>query len=146
MKVTKKRASGRGVAKGFGLWYTITRSMFRPILEEIQSMSAETQAAINDMRDAVEASTTVTQSAITLIHTLADQIEQAADDPTEIRALAQEVRNNASALAAAVPANTSPSNADVSGNPAPADASSTDSTSTDTGSGDTGTVESPPSD
>lgn len=128
-EVTKEPRK-RGLSMELELWYKIAREVFRPLLEEIRKMSAETQAAIDDMRAAVEANTSVTQSAVTLIQQMAQQIEDAADDPEEIRALAQSMRDNSAALSAAIPANT----------PAePGNATGDQTQSSDTGLTDTGT-------
>lgn len=71
-------------------------------------MSAETQAALDEMAAAVEANTTVTGSVVTLVNKLATQIHDAADDPEEVRALADKLKANTQAIADAVAANTEP--------------------------------------
>lgn len=74
--------------------------------EEIARMSADTQAAINELREEVTALTTSSQSAIALLDRLTDMVEEAADDPAEIRAIVADVRAQREALGAAVAANT----------------------------------------
>jgi hypothetical protein len=54
----------------------------------------------------VERNKQVTQSTLTLIKGLGDRIEALKDDPVQIQALADEIRQNSDDLAAAVTANT----------------------------------------
>lgn len=72
------------------------------ILERMGTM----QEQLDDLKSAVEAQTSVVASAVTAFGLIADKIEQAADDPDEVRDLAASVRANSHALAAAIPANT----------------------------------------
>ncbi|HMG21735.1 MAG TPA: hypothetical protein VK607_10475 [Kofleriaceae bacterium] len=64
------------------------------------------QQEIENLRAQVERNTTVAGSASQLISTLAQMIRDAADDPDEVRALADQVSQTADALSAAVSANT----------------------------------------
>lgn len=54
------------------------------------------------MRAAVAQNTTVTQGVVTLITGLADQLEAAADDPDEVRSITAQLRENTTALSAAL--------------------------------------------
>lgn len=63
-------------------------------------------ADLKTIQDAVTNSTTVEQSAITLLQGLAAQIASIKNDPVAIQALADQINANSSALAAAVTANT----------------------------------------
>jgi hypothetical protein len=63
---------------------------------------------LDALRLQVERSTTVAQSAVTLINGLAEQIRQLRDDPAELDRLAGELSAQADALAAAVQTNTPP--------------------------------------
>jgi hypothetical protein len=76
------------------------------ITEKVLEMTKETQDAIDELRVQVQRNTSVTQGVQTLIGNLASQIEQAADDPEEVRSLAAELRTSTDALAQAVQANT----------------------------------------
>jgi chromosome segregation ATPase len=84
------------------------KGLLGQILKEIKKMSAETQAAIDEMKVEVARNTTVVDSAKALIASLLSQIEAAADDPEEIRAIVESVRANTDSLAEAIPANTPP--------------------------------------
>lgn len=64
------------------------------------------QEDIDRLKVAVERNTTVSQSAVTLIQGLAQQIRDAQDDPAELKALADRIDQQAQALADAVTANT----------------------------------------
>lgn len=72
------------------------------ILERMGSM----QEQLDDLRAAVQGQTDVVASAVTAFQGLADKVEEAADDPDEVRDLAATIRQNSQALAAAIPANT----------------------------------------
>ena len=61
---------------------------------------------LTPLQDAVTQAQTVAQSAIVLIDNLADQVEAAKNDPAAIQAIADTLRANNQALAAAVEANT----------------------------------------
>jgi hypothetical protein len=63
-------------------------------------------ADLSELRSAVERDTSVTESAITLLNSLADQIRDAADDPAEVRAIADSINSNTDQLADAVATNT----------------------------------------
>lgn len=83
-----------------------------------------------DLTAEVHRSTDVQSGAVALIQTLADKIAAAADDPAQVRALADELRVQNDALAAALVANT-PS--------APDAGATTSATTADAGEGgDTG--------
>jgi hypothetical protein len=62
------------------------------------------QAAIDDLRTAVEEAKGVNQSVVTLVREMATKIEEAANDPAEIQQLAQDLRAATSELATAVQA------------------------------------------
>lgn len=64
------------------------------------------QEEIDKLREDVQANTSATQAAATLLDQLAGRLEQAADDPDEIRAIAASVRANSQALGDAVTRNT----------------------------------------
>lgn len=66
------------------------------------------QDEIDRLAAEVNRTVTVSQSAITLLGQLADMIRNAADDPEQVRALADTVQANADSLAAAIEANTPP--------------------------------------
>lgn len=61
---------------------------------------------LENLRVQIERNTSVAGSAGTLISTLAQMIRDAADDPQQVRALADQVQSTADALSAAVEANT----------------------------------------
>jgi hypothetical protein len=64
------------------------------------------QADINNLSEKVERMRTVAESSKTLIQGLAQQIRDAADDPAELKALADQLDASATSLAEAVAANT----------------------------------------
>lgn len=64
------------------------------------------EAVIEQLRTEVERNSTVDASAITLLQTLADKIEQLKQNPTELQALVDSLRAQSDALAAAVVTNT----------------------------------------
>jgi uncharacterized protein YPO0396 len=72
------------------------------ILDKEQAMSKE----LDDLTAAVTNEGSVTQSAITLLQGLSAQIAALKDDPAALEALAQQVNQQAQALADAVTANT----------------------------------------
>ncbi len=63
-------------------------------------------AAIDDLTAQVAQNTTVEASAVTLIEGLAAQIAAAGTDPTKLAALTTSLNTSATALAAAITANT----------------------------------------
>lgn len=65
-----------------------------------------TLADLTEITDAVTEISTVQDSAVELLNSLADQLEAASTDPAAIAALAAQLRNESSELAAAVVANT----------------------------------------
>lgn len=72
------------------------------IEKEISHMSKQ----LDDLTAQVQATTELETSAITLIQGLADQIAASKDDPAKIQALSDSLKSGASALAAAISANT----------------------------------------
>ena len=67
---------------------------------------ATTQEALDALKEKVEANGEVSQSAVTLIQGLAQQIRDAADDPAELEALANQLDAQSKSLGEAVAANT----------------------------------------
>ena len=61
---------------------------------------------LTNLTASVQADTDATNSAITLLNSLAAQITAAAGDPVALQSLADSISANASSLAAAVAANT----------------------------------------
>lgn len=76
------------------------------LLEVIAKQEIIMSKEIDDLKAAVEAETTVNQSAITLLTNLSAQIAAVAGDKDATEALANTVKANADALGAAVTANT----------------------------------------
>jgi hypothetical protein len=72
----------------------------------IRAESKVVMKELDDLETAVQQNTDAEQSAITLIQNLADQIKANAGDTAKINALADNLRNQAAALGAAVVANT----------------------------------------
>lgn len=77
-------------------------SEIQNLSKEINNMSVEFEA----LKAQVEANTQVAESAITLIQGLAAKIEELKDDPAALQALADQLKAEDDALAAAVAANT----------------------------------------
>ena len=63
-------------------------------------------SAVTDLTDAVNAQSTVVDSAVTLLQSLAQQIRDNVDNSDALNALADEIEANTSELADAVSANT----------------------------------------
>ena len=63
-------------------------------------------ADLTELTAAVAANSDAVASAIVLLNDLADKLEAVADDPAEIAALADQIRSDSAALAAAVVENT----------------------------------------
>lgn len=82
-------------------------SALNTIQREIHAMSE----AVDKLKAAVEANTNATQSVVTLVQTLAQQIKDASDDPAQVVALADSLMQNTQAIADAVTANTPAQNA-----------------------------------
>jgi hypothetical protein len=61
---------------------------------------------LENLRVQVERNTTVAGSAASLISQLAQMVRDAADDPEQVRALADQISSTADSLAAAVETNT----------------------------------------
>jgi len=72
----------------------------------LHSLGEQIVAHLTDLKDAVERNTAVVSSAVTLIQGIAEQLEDAKDDPEEVQALADELNATSQALADAVAANT----------------------------------------
>ncbi|HYG36110.1 MAG TPA: hypothetical protein VEC99_15070 [Clostridia bacterium] len=77
-------------------------SLLLMMIEEMYNM----QANIDRLRQAVEQQNTVVSSVKTMLSTMAQELRAAADDPEEIRRLAEQVEANNQALADAAVANT----------------------------------------
>lgn len=75
-------------------------------LKNILEIVMKTQEAIDDLKLKVEAQTTVIQSAKELLGGLAQQIRDNADDPAELKALADVLDANTTGLSQAVKDNT----------------------------------------
>jgi hypothetical protein len=88
-------------------------------LDILISQGVQTMADLSALTAQVTANTTVEQSAITLINGLAAQITAAGTDPTKLASLVSQLNTSATALSAAVAANTvagpSPTPAQVTG-------------------------------
>lgn len=82
----------------------------------------EVMANLSDLQSAVENEATVTQSAVTLIQGLAQQIAAAGNDPAALQSLTDQLNTTAQSLADAVAANT-PADPSTGGgdNPPPLD-------------------------
>lgn len=102
----------RGLVRGSGLWYTIARTIFRPILEEIEIMSNETQAAIDEMKTTMSDLASAVQAMHTAVIDSLASIEGAKDDPEQIQQIISEAKANINQLlsdaAALTPAGEAP--------------------------------------
>ena len=78
----------------------------RDIAEFILEWSFQVNQDLANLQAAVAAEDTVIQSAVTLINGIAQRIADAGTDPVALQALTADVQAQASALAAAVTANT----------------------------------------
>ena len=76
------------------------------IINFLTKMEKTIMADLNDLTTAVTNETSVNQSAITLLNGLSAALTAAGTDPVALAALATQINSNASALAAAVTANT----------------------------------------
>ncbi len=76
------------------------------LMEKNVHQERKEMADLTALIDAVNAQTTVQQSAIELLNQLSEQLRAAADDPQEIQALATQIQEQSAALSAAVAANT----------------------------------------
>jgi molecular chaperone DnaK (HSP70) len=92
------------------------------ILRVIQENYTMSQQDIDRLRASVEANTNAVQSATALITSIAQQMRDAADDPEEIRALADQLEQNTASLSEAVAANTQPAAPAAAAQPAGAGA------------------------
>ena len=75
-------------------------------LDQIQQLLGKEAMTLADLKAQVDANTSLEGSAIQLINGLAAQIKNAANDPAAIQALADELSSSATALSAAISANT----------------------------------------
>lgn len=75
---------------------------FRNLYRLVLQMAAD----LTDLKALVAENTTVVASAVTLLDSLADQLEAAAGDPAEVQAIVDQLRVDKDALAAAVSENT----------------------------------------
>lgn len=73
---------------------------------KLLQLAEKEKMTLDQLQLQVTQNTTVEQSAITLIQGLAAQLSAAASDPTKIQALADQLNTSATALAAAITANT----------------------------------------
>lgn len=76
------------------------------IINQLKLMETQMKTSLAELQAAVERDTTVTQSAITLLSGLAQQIKDAGTDPVALAAITQNLDANTNALAIAVSANT----------------------------------------
>ena len=81
-------------------------SVNRAILRLLETNGANIMSAIDDLTAQVAANTAVEASAVTLIQGIAAELAAAATDPAKVEALAAQLKASASALGAAVAANT----------------------------------------
>jgi aromatic ring hydroxylase len=79
--------------------------MMKELLRAQQEIAIMAQKDIDALRQTVEANTNVTNSAMELLNGMAAQIRESADDPDELRALADQIEQNSKKLADAVVAN-----------------------------------------
>ncbi len=86
--------------------FTINVTVTIPGLAEAITIARSLHMTLTELTAKVQANTTVTESAITLIQGLAQQLRDAATDPAAIQALADQLDAADSSLAAAVTANT----------------------------------------
>lgn len=104
------------------------------IVQQLQRSATTMTAALDRLKADVQASELVTESAITLLGGLSQQIRDLKDDPAALAALADEIEASTSSLASAVTANTV-----ASSEPPPAPAPVADpGTTTGAGGTDTG--------
>lgn len=82
--------------------------MMKELLRAQQEIAIMAQKDIDALRQVVEVNTNATNSAMELLNGMAAQIRDAADDPDEIRALADQIEQNSKKLADAVVANSKP--------------------------------------
>jgi hypothetical protein len=78
------------------------------ILKDIENKMATSSSALADLQAQVAQSTSVEQSALTLINGLVAELTAAGNNPAAIEAAVTQLKNSASTLAAAVAANTTP--------------------------------------
>lgn len=86
----------------------------------LKIQGAVTMANLDELTAQVQRTTDLQTSAITLINGLADQLEEAADDPAAIAALSTQLRDSADAFAAALADPGTDEPVDNGGEPEPA--------------------------
>jgi len=86
------------------------QSTQQQILALLGQVEKDIMADLKALQDQVQQTTTVEQSAVTLIQGLAAQISANATDPAAIAQLAQQLKTSSDALAAAITANTPAAN------------------------------------
>jgi primosomal protein N'' len=96
-------------------WYRIDQTVLR-MHETVLNLRRELKLmseAVDKLKSAVEANTSATQSVVTLVQTMAQQIKDAAStgDLAQVNTLADNLMANTTAIAAAVTANTPAANA-----------------------------------
>lgn len=91
------------------------RSQLDRIEQAITRQGATMSKELDDLKAEVERNSSVDASALALIKGLADQITAAADNPRAVRLLADQLRAQNDALAAAVTANTPADNTGTTG-------------------------------
>lgn len=76
------------------------------IVRDLQRKEVKEIMELKDLQTQVEKNTEVEGSAVTLIQGIASQLAAAKEDPAAIQALADKLNSSATALAAAITANT----------------------------------------
>lgn len=97
-------------------WLRRDISILYELLMDVRRRQMSMQDEIGKLRSKIEESKTVMTGATAMITALAKQIRDAADDPDELRALADSLEAGKTELAAAVEANTV---AETGGEPTP---------------------------
>lgn len=90
-------------------WRGMVGSSLRLIIDRLNHLAKEIkqmQTAIDRLKASVTRNTEVVAGVVTLIEGLAKQIRDAADDPVELNAIADQMDSSAEALAKAVADNT----------------------------------------
>lgn len=72
------------------------------LLGKVHSMSSQTQAALDDLATRVNAMVNTIDAAVVVIDEIAQAMRDAADDPAEIRALADRIEASGVTLATAI--------------------------------------------
>ena len=76
------------------------------IVQKLTRMEAKELAALDDIKDAVEANEHVTESALILLDALVAKIEELKNDPAGLQALADQLKADNEELAAGIVAHT----------------------------------------